>query len=119
MPVFLAVLSRKQEFWFLHKVSVSVLFNPYINIIICFIIGTIFLQVGPRLILDDFTDSLYASKSTIAFGVSTKKNAGRCNQLGEGVRQHCRPPIHNQKKNPKNSDCENSHRKSLQGGEGG
>ena len=57
-----------------------------INIIICFIIGTrilisvkfdctIFLQVGPRLILDDFTDSLYASKSTIAFGVSTNKNA--------------------------------------------
>ena len=31
---------------------------------------TIFLQAGPRLILDDFTDSLYASKSTIAFGVS-------------------------------------------------
>ena len=29
MPVFLAVLSRKQEFRFLHKVSVSVLFIPY------------------------------------------------------------------------------------------
>ena len=28
-------------------------------------------QAGPRLILDDFTDSLYASKSTIAFGVSS------------------------------------------------
>ena len=28
MPGFLAVLSRKQEFRFLHKVSVSVLFNP-------------------------------------------------------------------------------------------
>ena len=31
------------------------------------------LQAGPRLILDDFTDSLYASKSTIAFGVSSDK----------------------------------------------
>ena len=31
MPVFVVVFRRKQEFWFLHKVSIPLLLNPYLH----------------------------------------------------------------------------------------